>query len=551
MHTSDNQHEAFDYVVVGAGSAGCALVARLTENSEIRVLLLEAGGDDRVFKNPSQWQTNVWVGIPAGVAKAMEDPRVNWGYESIVDEETARSHVLPRGKILGGSSAINGMIYARGHHEDYDQWRDEYGCTGWGWNDVAPVFRRMESNTRGEDPFHAASGPVTVSDVEPILPISRIAERACIEAGIPANDDIWGTSPEGVTRIQLTVKNGRRVSGSTAYLRPAESRNNLCVRTGALVENILFEGKRAVGIAYRHESQRRVVHARAEVILCAGTINSPMLLERSGVGDGEQLRGLGIETVHHSPEVGENLQEHYNASLQYELKPNILTFTQMSRGWGAAKTALKYLATRRGLMAGSVGQVVAYAKTDPTLERPDYKILFMLITASTQKVRGKHKLVIGAAPGVTLMTCQLRPESRGSTHIVNPEADAAPQINPNFLACETDREVTTKAVRAAVNIASQPALAECIARPLTLPEGNPDDAALYASALKTGHPGHHLSCSCRMGGDERSVVDPLLRVRGVEGLRVADCSIMPRLVSGNTNVPAMMIGERASDLISK
>lgn len=540
--------ESFDFVIVGAGSAGCALAARLAERPNISVLLIEAGGDDRLWKNPGQMLTNAFIGIPAGVAKAMEDHRVNWNYESIYDQQAGRSHVLPRGKVLGGTSSINGMIYARGQREDYDHWRD-LGCIGWGWGDVADCFRRMETNERGEDAYRGGSGPVHVSDVGPILPISHAIEKACVEAGIPANPDIWGVSPEGVTRVQLTVANGRRASASAAYLRPAAKRQNLCVLTNAEVGQILLEGRRAVGLSYRWRGQKHIARARCETILCGGAINSPMLLERSGIGQGERLQALGLDTVLHSPEVGENLQDHYNASLQYKLKPDVLAFTQMSRGLRAARTMLQYAVTRRGLMAGSVGQIVAYAKSDPLMDRPDYKILFMLIATTTKKVGGRHTLAIDSNPGITLMTCQLQPESRGRTHISSAERGAKPLIDPAFLSDERDREVMLKAVRAATEIAAKPSLAQHIERPLTVPEGVPSDEQLYQAALQTGHPGQHLACSCRMGGDEASVVDPRLRVRGIEGLRIADCSIMPKLVSGNTNVPAMMIGERASEII--
>ncbi|MDR7103743.1 GMC family oxidoreductase N-terminal domain-containing protein [Croceicoccus sp. BE223] len=540
--------ESFDYVIVGAGSAGCALAARLSARADITVLLLEAGGDDRILKNPGQARTNALISIPAGVAKAMEDPRVNWGYESALDPVTGRRHVLPRGRVLGGSSSINGMIYARGQREDYDGWR-EMGCIGWGWDDLSPCFRRMETNLRGEDEYRGGSGPVAVSDVGPLLPISHAARQACIEAGIPANPDIWGASQEGVTPIQVTVANGRRASSSAAYLRPALKRTNLCLRTDAEVLQIEFEGRQVSALSYRHRGELRRVRARYEIVLCGGSVGSPMLLERSGVGQGERLRALGIEVVHESRDVGENLQEHYNASLQYQLRPGVLAFTQMSRGLNAVRTALQYGLTRKGLMAGSVGQMVAYAKTDPALDRPDFKILFMLIATTTRKVGEKHTLAIDPNPGITLMTCQLRPESRGSTHITGLGPDDKPDIRPEFLSTAKDREVTLKAVRRATEIAAQPALAKCIERPLTLPEGSPDDDVLYSALLRTGHPGQHLAGSCRMGGDGNSVVDHRLRVRGIEGLRIADCSIMPQLVSGNTNVPAMMIGERASDIL--
>lgn len=540
--------ETFDYIVVGAGSAGSVLAARLSEAQGVRVLLLEAGGDDRVLRNPAQAFENAMIRIPTGVAKAMESHRVNWGYESEIDGATGRRHVFPRGKVLGGTSSINGMIYARGQREDYDKWRD-MGCVGWGWDDVAPCFRRMEANARGADQWRGGDGPVGVSDVGPILPISHAAMDACVAAGIPRNPDIWGASQEGVTTIQLTVAGGRRASSSSAYLRPASRRQNLCVRTGALVDRLVIEQGRVTGVHYVHHGHARVATAAAEVVLCGGAVASPMILERSGIGSGAFLSQLGIETRIDRPEVGENLQDHYNASLQYRLKPDVIAFTQMSRGWRAVRTALQYALTGKGLMAGSVGQVVAYARTDSALDRPDFKTLFMLVATSNGKVRGRHVLTIDPQPGITLMTCQLRPTSRGSSHITARDAAANPRIDPNFLTTEHDRQTLLAAVRKSVEIAQCQPLAGLIERPLSLPPGELDDATLFDAALRVGHPGHHLAGTCRMGTDEGAVVDPHLRVRGVDGLRVADCSIMPRLVAGNTNVPAMMIGERAADLI--
>lgn len=540
--------DEFDYIIVGAGSAGCALAARLSENSDRRVLLLEAGGDDRIFHNPGQALVNGMIAVPAGVAKVMESSKVNWGYETEADPVNGRKYIYPRGKVLGGSSSINGMIYARGQHDDYNHWR-QLGCVGWGWDDVLPYFKRMETNSRGETALRGGSGPVAVSDLIGILPLSRAVERACIASGIPANDDINGAQQEGVTVLQLTVGKGRRASSSAAYLRPAMRRKNLLIETNALVERLCFAGTRVTGVRYRRNGQVRQASARAEVILCGGAINSPQLLERSGIGNGELLQSMGIETIAHSPEVGENLQDHYNAPLQFRLKPDVIAFSQMQKGWRAAAALFEYATHRTGVIAGSVGQVVAYAKTRPQLDQPDYKMLFMLVATTVRKVGNRHTLAMDPQPGMTVLTCQLRPESRGHTHISAPDPQAHPRILLNFLDSAMDRQVMVDAMRAAVDTVAQPDLARLIDRPLTLPEGHVTDEQLLDVAFKTGHPGYHAACSCRMGVDPGAVVDPKLRVIGVDGLRIADCSIMPNLVSGNTNAPAMMIGERAADLI--
>jgi choline dehydrogenase len=538
----------FDYIVVGAGSAGCALAARLTERPGVRVLLLEAGGDDRVLHNPGQALVNGMIAVPAGVARLMESKRINWGYETEPESGSGRVYVYPRGKVLGGSSSINGMIYARGQHADYDHWL-QLGCTGWGWSDVAPYFKRMETNSRGETELRGGYGPVSVSDITGILPVSRAATRACMATGIPPSDDINGASQEGVTLLQLTTHNGRRASSSAAYLRPAMKRPNLCVETHALVERVSFEGKRATGIVYRQGRQRREARARAEVILCGGAINGPQILERSGIGDAGLLASLGVQSLVHRPEVGENFQDHFNAPLQFRLKPDVLAFGQMQKGWRALATIFEYMTRRTGLLAGSVGQVVAYSKTAPHLSDPDFKILFMLVATTVKKIRGRHTLAMDPNPGLTMLTCQLRPESKGSTHIRSANPEDHPSLIANFLTSAFDQKVSIAAIRAALNIVAQPELAELIERPLSLPEGDLSDEQLLETTLRTGHPGYHASCTCRMGVDPGAVVDPQLRVIGVEGLRVADCAIMPRLVSGNTNAPAMMIGEKAADLI--
>lgn len=538
-----------DYVIVGAGSAGCVLAARLSEGGKFKVVLLEAGGDDRPTKNLSQFASNLMIHIPVGYSSTLKDPKVNWLYTTEPDPGTGgRSHVWPRGKVLGGSSSINGLLYIRGQHADYDGWR-QLGCAGWGWDDVAPYFRRAQHQERGECAWHATGGPLNVSDVTTKHPVSDAVIAACEQAGIPRNDDVNAGAQEGATYYQLTVKNGQRCSAAVAYLHPAMNRPNLRVETNALAGRILFEGKRAVGVEFRQNGQRRVAMARAEVILAGGAINSPQLLQLSGVGPGELLNRHGIEVVADLPGVGENLQDHYVMSVRYRLKAGVVSVNEQSKGGRLAGEALKYLFQRKGLLTLSAAHIAAFCKSRPDLSGPDIQFHILPATMDLDKLVNEQKMELEAAPGLTIAPCQLRPESRGHIRIKSPDPSVYPAIFANYLADPLDQEVAVAGLKWARKIGEAPALAPYVDHEMDPGAAVASDAQLLEFARLAGSTIYHPVGTCQMGHGPMAVVDDQLRVKGLEGLRVVDASIMPRLVSGNTNAPTIMIAEKASDMI--
>lgn len=538
-----------DYVIVGAGSAGCVLAARLSEGGKFKVVLLEAGGDDRPTKNLSQFASNLMIHIPVGYSSTLKDSKVNWLYATEPDPGTGgRSHVWPRGKVLGGSSSINGLLYIRGQHADYDGWR-QLGCAGWGWDDVAPYFRRAQHQERGACDWHATGGPLNVSDVTTKHPVSDAVIQACEQAGIPRNNDVNAGSQEGATYYQLTVKNGQRCSAAVAYLHPAMNRPNLQVETNALAGRILFEGKRAVGVEFRQNGQRRVVMARAEVILAGGAINSPQLLQLSGAGPGELLKRHGIEVVADLPGVGENLQDHYVMSVRYRLKAGVVSVNEQSKGGRLAGEALKYLFQRKGLLTLSAAHIAAFCKSRPDLSGPDIQFHILPATMDLDKLVNEQKMELEASPGLTIAPCQLRPESRGHIRIKSPDPSVYPAIFANYLADPLDQEVAVAGLKWARKIGEAPALAPYVDHEMDPGAAVASDAHLLEFARLAGSTIYHPVGTCQMGHGPMAVVDDQLRVRGLEGLRVVDASVMPRLVSGNTNAPTIMIAEKASDMI--
>ena len=531
----------YDYIVVGAGSAGCVLANRLTAGGERRVLLLEAGGGDR----------SPWIQVPIGYGRTFNDPRFNWMYQAQPDPALDnRSAFWPRGKVLGGSSSINAMVYVRGQPADFDDWRAA-GNPGWSWSELLPYFKKLEDHAWGASEFHGAGGPVHVSDVSAsVHPLCATFLQACADVGIEHTRDFNGAQPEGAGLWQVTIKDGVRVSSANAYLRPVRRRANLDVRLRAHATRVLFSGSRAVGVEYLRGGTRQQARARAEVLLAAGALNSPQLLELSGIGDAQLLRQFHIPLIADSPAVGRGLQDHLAVSYFYRSRVPTLN-DQLAPFLGKVKAALRYALGRRGPLAMSVNQAGAFLRSRAELTRPNLHIYFNPASYSTTTIGPKRRLLNpDPYPGFLMSFNTCRPTSRGTVHIRSSDPLASPAIFPNSLATEADVQDVFEGARVLRRIAGARPLLEVIETEREPGAQVQSDAEVLADFRRRAGSVFHACGTCAMGADPRtSVVDERLRVRGVSGLRVVDAAIFPNISSGNTNAPTLMAAEKAADLV--
>lgn len=527
------ESQSFDYIVVGAGSAGAVLANRLSADPKNRVLVLEAGRE-----------SHPWSRIPIGFARLIQNPAANWLYSSEPDEGTGQRRIpIPRGKLLGGSSSINGMVFVRGQSQDYDTWA-QLGNRGWSYREVLPIFKEMESyQGEGDAEYRGRDGLLKVSENNETGALYDALIKAAGEVGIAYTRDYNGAAQDGIGMTQTTIRGGRRMSTAVCYLDPARSRPNLKIQANALTECLLFDGKRCIGVRYSLDGAQHEVRASREVVVSAGSINSPQLLELSGIGRPDILNAAGIEVRHELRGVGENLRDHYSPRMKWAVPHAArMTYNTRTRGLGMAWQALKYATTRKGLLSLPAAPIRAYVRTRPGLDAPDAAISWIPFLVGDNFQLAKDS-------GVTAIMNILRSESTGSIHVTSRSPHTPPAVRFNFLSAQLDREVTLEAMRITRRIMAAPPIGDIAGDEIAPGTDVRSDDELLDWVKHNAETTYHPVGTCKMGSDPMAVVDEQLRVHGIDGLRVADASIMPTLTSGNTNAPSIMIGEKASRMI--